>query len=429
MRCSVARREEEITIRIVMMEKRACWPVGRRAIKGQGQHLEGERRLAPRWVRALAALAVLSVGFGCSGLRPKPSESYVYVDAKQTFLRDRVAAVSNRTGTVSNGDRLEVLEHGRRFLRVRTDKGVTGWIDEKAVVSQSVYDAFEGMKRQFAFQVPVASAVVRDEVYLHVLPGRDTDKLFRLNEGDKLKLLRRATLQKALPPGQKAAPLAPVVRRGKKTKAVAEPEVDPNTPVPPPMEDWWLVRLSDGRTGWLLSRMMDVDAPDSLTRYSEGQRFVGAYVLRTVNDPDAPMEDKNVAEWLTVLSPYKSGLPYDFDQVRVFIWNVKKHRYETGFREKNIAGFLPVESKMAQDPAGKTPQMSEPAPTFTYRVLPADSQPLVPDTVTGAIVPVRTIAKTYRLEGNITRRLLPPNTTAPEEFHPYPVAEKRKLRR
>ena len=370
-------------------------------------------------------MVLVCLNLGCSRLHPRALDTYVYVDAKQTFLRDRVAAVSNRTGTVSNGDRLEVLEHGRRFLRVKTETGVTGWIDEKAVVSQSVYDAFDQMKRQFAFQVPVASAVVRDEVYLHVKPGRDTDRLFRLNEGDKLNLLRRATLEKALPPGQAAPAPTPVVRRAKKTKDT-EPAVDPNAPVPPPMEDWWLVRLQDGRTGWLLSRMMDVDAPDSLTRYSEGQRFVGAYILQTVNDPDAPMEDKNVPEWVTVLSPFKAGLPYDFDQVRVFIWNAKKHRYETGFREKNIAGFLPVEVKIAPDRSGKTPQMSEPAPTFTYRVLPAETSPVVPDKVTGAVIAPHTISKTYRLEGNITRRLLPPDTAAPDEFHPYPIAEKKK---
>ena len=384
----------------------------------------GGRRRAPRIVLLAAAEAAALLTVGCSRLRPKQADSYVYVDAKQTFLRDRVAAVSNRTGTVDNGERLEVLDHGRRFLRVKTEKGVTGWIDEKAVVSQEVFDAFEAMKREHATEVPVASAVVRDEVYLHVGPGRDTEKLYRLAEGDKLKLLKRATLEKVLPPGQRPAPPPAAVHRGKKSQN--EPLVDPNAPIPPPMEDWWLVRLQDGRAGWLLSRMMDVDAPDSLTRYAEGQRFVGAYVLRKINDPDAPMDDKDVPEYLTVMSPYKAGLPYDFDQVRVFIWNAKKHRYETGFRQKNIEGFLPVGLRMASDPNGKTAAMTELAPTFTIHVLPADVPPIVPDKVTGAIVAPRTIAKTYRLEGNLVRRLLPPGVEPPEEAHPYPVEEKKK---
>lgn len=366
---------------------------------------------------------------GCGRLKPKAADTYVYVDAKQMYLRDRVAAVSNRTGSVDNGERLEVLERGRRFLRVKTEKGVTGWIDEKATVSQAVYDEFEALGKENARTVPAASGVVRDEVYLHVKPGRDTEKLFRLAEGEKLRLLERATLEKALPPGQKPAAPMPVVRRGKAALKAArseEPAVDPNAPVPPPMEDWWLVRLADGRVGWLLGRMIDVDAPDSLTRYSEGQRFVGAYVLRKVNDPEAPMEDKDVPEWVTVMSPYKSGLPYDFDQVRVFVWNVKKHRYETGFRQKNIEGFLPVGLAMARDPYARIPQQAEPAPTFTIHVLPADVPPPVPDPVTGRVVPARTIAKIYRLEGNIVRRILPPNTTPPDEAHPYPVEEKKK---
>ena len=64
----------------------------------------------------------------------------MYVTAKQTFLRDRVAAVSNRTATVVNGERLQVLDHGRRFFRVQTEKGRQGWIDERTVATQQVYD-------------------------------------------------------------------------------------------------------------------------------------------------------------------------------------------------------------------------------------------------------------------------------------------------
>jgi SH3-like domain-containing protein len=380
-----------------------------------------------RMVWRSAVIAVVSVCIvgalsGCSKLRPKPEAQYVYVTAKQTFLRDRVAAVSNRTATVSNGDKLQVLEHGRRYVRVQTEKGEQGWIDEKAVATQEIYDQFDTLKQGHKADPTIASGVVRDEVYMHLKPGRDTEKFYRLSEGEKLTLLQRATLPKPLPPGTrvpKPVPVAPAAT-GAKTAAPA-----PEAPAPPVMEDWWLVRDSKGDTGWLYSRMMDVDAPDSITRYAEGQRVVGAYVLTTVNDPEAERQDKNVPIYVTVMSPYKAGLPYDFDQVRVFTWSVKKHRYETGFRDKNIEGYLPVTIKMAPDPYGKSPAATTPAPTFTYRVLADDAGPVIPDPVTGAIVPGKTITKTYRLEGNLVRRVVAPGTPTGGEARPTP-AEKKK---
>ena len=359
---------------------------------------------------------------GCSKLRPKPAAQYVYVTAKQTFLRDRVAAVSNRTGTVSNGDRLQILEKGRRFYRVKTEKGEEGWIDEKAVATQDVFDQFDHLKIEHEKDPSVANAVVRDDVYMHSSPGRDSDRLFRLQEGEKLKLLRRATLPKPLPPGQRAPQPAPSPAKAADGKAAIAPEAPPA----PVMEDWWLVRDSKNETGWIYSRMMDVEVPDAIGRYSEGQRIVGAYVLTTLNDPEAPQDDKNIPVYVTVLSPYKAGLPYDFDQVRVFTWNLKKHRYETGFRERNIEGYLPVEIKVAADPYSKAPTGTAPAPTFSYHVLAADAAPVIPDPTTGAIVPGKTNVKTYRLEGNLVRRVIEPGTTAPADAHPEPVAEKKK---
>jgi hypothetical protein len=44
---------------------------------------------------------------------------------------------------------------------------------------------------------------------------------------------------------------------------------------------------------------------------------------------------------LTVLTEPKDGLPFDFNQIRVFTWNVRRHRYETAYRER-MEGVLPV---------------------------------------------------------------------------------------
>jgi uncharacterized protein YgiM (DUF1202 family) len=380
----------------------------------------GAVRLGLRAFLPMAALGVALLG-GCAKLRPRPPAQYVYVTAKETFLRDRLAAVTNRTGTVDNGEKLEILEHERRYFRVKTPKGEVGWIDEKAVATQEIFDAFQALAKDHQADSPVASALVRDDVNMHLKPGRLTEVFYRLPEGDKLQLLKRATLPKPTAPGMTAAKPAAAGQPARTAGAIGSGEV---APAPLAMEDWWLARDTQGRTGWLLSRYVDVDAPDSVAKYAEGQRIVGAYVLATVYDPGVDQDDKNIPIYLTLMAPYTAGLPYDFDQVRVFTWNLKMHRYETAYRDKNIEGYLPVTITTAKDPYGKAVVAQTPLPTFTYRVLAADAGPVAPDPVTGLVTPGRTIAKTCRLEGNLVRRVSAPGSKDDPEAHP--VAEEKK---
>lgn len=391
----------------------------------------------PRMQLLLAAIAgcVLAAALtGCSRFRPKPKPTYVYVTAKQMFLRDRVAAVSNRTGEVKNGERLEVLDHLRRFIKVRTPSGEEGWLEDRSsvIATQQTVDTFEALAKQHANDPVVGQAIVRDEALLHIAPGRKTPSLYRLQENTPLTLLERAVVPKPLPPGMVRPVVITDVSHGAAAdKSSAKSGSDAALAPPPPvMEDWWLVRDKQGQTGWIYSRLIDESAPDSLLRYAEGQRIVGAYVLTYVDDPDSALQDNGVPVtrvpvYVTVLNSYKSGLPYDFAEVRVFTWNVKKHRYETGFREKNIEGYLPVEIGTANDPYNKQPSGMEKLPSFTYRVLAGDQPTPQPDPVTGLIKPGQLITKTYRLEGNICHRIgIAPGTQAPEEAHPEPEPKK-----
>jgi len=382
---------------------------------------------------ALSLLCVLAVT-GCSRFRKEAPSKYVYVTARETFLRDRVAAVSNRTATVANGDKLKVLDRGRRFIKVRTEKGEVGWIDDKLVVTGDVLTRFDELKDEHQKDPVVATAVARDEVYLHLTPGRETEHFYRLNEGAKLSLLRRATLVKTASPGAARAQRS-IPQAVGSTKAKNAPELTPqekqkqeNAAPPLVMEDWWLVRDRQGHTGWLYARMMDVDVPDSVGKYAEGQRMVGAYVLDTVNDPTAnDTGGVNVPMYVTVLSPYKAGLPYDFDQVRVFTWNLKKHRYETAFREHGVEGYLPVTVTREADPYARPgSDGAQPAPTFRVKLLAADAPPVVPDPTTGQMVPTKIITQTFRLEGNIIRRVAPPGSPQEPVAHPEPADDKQE---
>jgi SH3-like domain-containing protein len=349
------------------------------------------------------SLAAVVLG-GCNHLRQQVKPEMVYVIAKQTYIRDRVAAVSNRVALVTNGEALEVVEHGRRFVRVKTNKGEVGWVEDHMVINQSIYDQFVALQQQHAHDPVVATGVLRDDLNLHVKPGRDTDHFYLLPENDKLQLLIRASVPKPAPPqslGSGAHPAAKSTKT-KKEPLPGEPEV--------PMEDWWLVRDSQGRVGWILARRLDVDVPDEIAGYSEGQKIVGAYLLTKVYDPDSSLPDKMVPEYVSVTNAYKDGLPYDFNQVRVFTWNVKKHRYETAYRQRNLQGYLPVVVSQGKNAQGQA------VPEFAITVATSDEVHV--DSQTGAARPVQTDTLHYQLEGGMVKRV----TTA----GPPPVASQPK---
>jgi SH3-like domain-containing protein len=282
------------------------------------------RRSTQAFILATVFLVVLS---SCNRGRHRVLEVN-YVSAVQAMLRDQVATAYNRVGNVKNGERVEVLEHEKRFARVRTAGGVEGWIEQRYLVDQQTYDALQKLTQENLKDPVQSPGTLRNDTNLHLTPGRETEHLYQLSTGAKVSVLKRQTAEK-----QNAA-ITPSKIPMKTTGG--------RSPSGPALEDWWLVRDAENRVGWVLARMVDLDVPLEIAQYAEGQRFVAFFVLNQVQDAAKEGADKNVSQYLCVLTEPHDGLPYDFDQIRVFTWNVRKHRYETAYREHGLNGVLPV---------------------------------------------------------------------------------------
>ncbi len=276
-----------------------------------------------------ALSAVFLLGLSACDRKGRRVLEVNYVSAVQATLRDQVATIYNRVGTVKNGDRVEVLEREKRFSRVRTADGVEGWIEQRYLVDQQTYDALQKLTQENLNDPVQAPGVLRNDTNLHLTPGRETEHLYQLSAGAKVSVLKRATAGK-----QTGAPPAPAKAAAKTSGGKASSDTV--------LEDWWLVRDPQNRVGWVLARLVDLDVPLDVAQYAEGQRFVAFFVLDQVQDKGKEGAEKEVSQYLCVITEPHDGLPYDYDQVRVFTWNVKKHRYETAYREHGLNGVLPV---------------------------------------------------------------------------------------
>jgi hypothetical protein len=119
-------------------------------------------------------------------------------------------------------------------------------------------------------------------------------------------------------------------------EAAAAAEQLPPRKLAPRIDGWSLIRAPAGASGWVLTRLVSMAIPDEVAQYAEGKRIVSYFPLGDIQDGD---QRKNIWLWTTTAD---SKQPWDFDSFRVFAWSLRRHRYETGYIERNLKGYSPV---------------------------------------------------------------------------------------
>ena len=330
--------------------------------------------LFPRFSLLLILAALLA---SCDSQTVRASRiGEVFVGPATLNLRQEISLRSPTVATVNHGEELDVVEAHRRFLRVRTIRGIEGWTDTRMVLSTQQMDDLRSLAVAVAKMTSQGTAVALEPLNMHAEPNRLSANFYQIPEKAKLEVLDRKVVprvQSAPPPI--SFPKPPPLRKPSKRKptAVQIPAPAPPAPPPgwigmsedpkavpvaakdredsasaklrakdaPPVDDWSLARAPGGQAGWVISRMFNMAIPDEVAQYAEGHRITSYFSLGQIQDDENGLKN----HWLwTTMAGVRADC--DFDSFRIFIWNRRRHRYETAYIEKRVLGHYPVQANI-----------------------------------------------------------------------------------
>jgi len=336
--------------------------------------------LLRRFAAVIAPSITLLVLAGCS-TQPSDVLGQAYVAPASLNLRHELTQKNNTVAVLSHGEHVSIIDVRRRFVKIRTSKGVEGWVDSTELLSSEQMDQLR-RERQQALALPSeGAATVYEALNIHLEPDRRSAAFARIPEGGSVAVLAHRLAPKISAPRPPSIVIErpqPVSHKPHKEKPSKNSlRIPPPPPPKPPTnwealsaesvdgaessaealarkqkqaaenkiaeankpvinEDWTLVRTKDHQCGWVLSRNLMMSIPDEVAQYAEGKRITSYFDLGAVTDEEKG--DKH--NWLWTTSSELE--PYDFDAWRVFLWNRRHHRFETSFRQRNLEGYFPV---------------------------------------------------------------------------------------
>jgi len=284
-----------------------------------------------------------------------------YAGPSKLPLRQEINPRSGVVATALHGERLEIIQVRRRFIKVRTAKGQEGWTDEHLLLTPDEVARLKRFNQQARSLPSQGAATTYDAMNIHTEPSRYSPSFVQVKQGEKFDVIGHELAPRKAPPRKPL--VTPPTKPQTIKKAAKEPKVPPPpTPPPPapppdwlalsktdipreeekeahepePVDDWSLVRTAAGESGWVLTRRLFMAIPDEVAQYAEGRRITSYFPLGETRDGD---QVKKIWLWTTI---EQSLLPYDFDSYRVFAWSLRHHRYETAYIQRRVKGYFPT---------------------------------------------------------------------------------------
>ena len=142
---------------------------------------------------------------------------------------------------MKHGEKLEILEYKRRFVKVRTAKGAEGWTDNRQLLSPDQMADLRRMAESAAKYPSQGAATVYEPLNMHTEPNRSSPSFWQIPDNGRVDVIGH----KLAPRGQVSQSAARSVAPPQKTprrrsRNHSQPKIapPPAPPAPKPPANW-----------------------------------------------------------------------------------------------------------------------------------------------------------------------------------------------
>lgn len=281
-------------------------------------------------LRPFLLVVALLVSVACSTRPDSPGIEEAYAAREGVGLRDELKPNAPVVATLALGERVEVVERRRRFVRVQTAAGVAGWTRDTRLATPELRQMMDQLAQQTRTEASQGVYRALRTLNVHLEPHRWSPTIYQMEEDEGAELLRHQLVDR-LP---------------------RAPEDGKPPPTPTGLDDWYLVRAPNGRTGWVLTTGLYSAVSDEVKQYAERKRITSYFALGEVDDK-AQSEPKTTWLWTQTDRPKQA---HDFDLIRVFMWSRGRQAYGTIKLQRGLNGYLPLRiHNLLETPRGAGP--------------------------------------------------------------------------
>jgi hypothetical protein len=296
--------------------------------------------------------------------------SEAYVAEPVIIVFSTTAQVRQTVAELHWGERVEVLGHSDTLTKVRTIKGVVGWVDGRRLVDRATWQREEELVVKARPMPLQAVGHTKVTTNLRLDPGRESPRIYQLPGSIRVSVLARKSVDLPATPatsGRNAAEKSSDKSSTEKTDA-------------PKREDWLFVTVMPAASsispaqggadspqanqallvtgndpaqqaaaaggppvpqlaGWVIARFIELNLPATLRDYatSAGMHPVAWFVLNRIQTSSG---DK--PQYLVAGVTGGDGQACDFTLIRVYTWGAARQRYETAYVESDFCGDFPI---------------------------------------------------------------------------------------